>query len=142
MNFLALLIAAFLLATAAMSASAQGERVSSIGFPSVAAALEALRARSDVKIRQESGWTIITEGEGLVLWSFTPPGHPAYPAAVKRTVIQERDGAVSLSMKVLCQSSKVACDKLVKEFQLLNEQMRQSIERQPRGTDGSEGQAR
>jgi len=53
------------------------ELPSTIGYPSVAAALSALKAREDVNISVEGGWTIITEPGGLTMWSFSPPDQPA-----------------------------------------------------------------
>ena len=103
-------------------------RNSSIGFPSVAAALEALRARKDVNISVQSGWTVVAERDGLTLWSFTPKGHPAYPAVVKRAFVQ-KDGAWFVNMNALCEAEKAPCDKLMQDFRGLNEQMRQSLER-------------
>ena len=106
-------------------------RLSSIGYPSVAAALEALKAKSDIKTSVQAGWTVVEDG--MTLWSFTPPGHPAHPAAIKRTLV-EKDGAWHVEMNALCQADKTACDKLMAEFQALNEKMRESIERSHRRT--------
>ena len=117
---------------------AKAERISSIGYPSVAAAMEALRARKDVSISVQTGWTVITEKDGLTLWSFTPQSHPAYPAAIKRTVSEE-NGAWIMHMDVLCEADKKPCDKLVEDFQALNEQMRQSIEREHKAQQGAPG---
>jgi len=101
---------------------------STIGYPTVDAALEALRKDPHAQFTIQGGWTIVaTEENGNhVLWSFTPKGHAAYPAAVKRTVL-EKDGAVLIDMKVLCFGTQAACDKLVAEFKGLNERIKQSM---------------
>jgi hypothetical protein len=96
-----------------------------IGYPTVAEALEALRSRPDVRISQQGGWTIISEPASTV-WSFTPPEHPAHPSAVKRSIFL-RDGSTYIDMKVRCEASKAACDKLVADFQLLNQRMAESM---------------
>jgi hypothetical protein len=70
---------------------------SSTGYPTVAAALASLRSR---------------------------PG--AYPSAVKRQVVQE-GGLVSVKMSVLCESTKAACDDLVRSFLQLNATMEKSL---------------
>jgi len=70
---------------------------------------------------------VVTEQDGLTLWSFTPEGHPAYPAVVKRQMV-EKDGAWYVNMNALCEATKAACDKLIEDFKVLNERMRQSIE--------------
>lgn len=99
-----------------------------IGYPSVAAALEALKARSDVRISVQGGWTIVSDPANKALWSFTPSGHPAHPAAVKRSTVQ-KDGAVFIDMRALCQAEKHACDKLIAEFRELNDKIRADMER-------------
>lgn len=99
-----------------------------IGYPTVSAALEALRTRTDVAISSHGGWTIVTDSGRRTFWSFTPPGHPAHPAAVKRTVV-EKDGAIFIEMGALCQSERVACDKLISEFQALSDMIREATQR-------------
>jgi hypothetical protein len=113
-------IAAALLIVAVSASAQQTSAQSGIGYPSVAAALEALKARPDVKISVRDGWTIVNDPISGAVWSFTPSSHPAHPAAVKRTVV-EKNGQVFLDMQALCQASKAACDKLIAEFQELNE---------------------
>jgi hypothetical protein len=118
---------AFLHTEPAISQEQGAARNASIGYPSVAAALGAMRARKDVKASVQGGWTVVTEQDGLTLWSFTPEGHPAYPAVVKRQMVQ-KDGAWYVNMNALCETTKAACDKLIEDFKVLNERMRQSIE--------------
>src|SRR5437763_13672868 len=63
---------------------------SSIEYPSVAAALSALTRDPAAHFETQGGWTIVTtvENGNHVICSFVPPGHPAYPAAAKRTVVE------------------------------------------------------
>jgi hypothetical protein len=103
---------------------------STIGFPTVAAALEALRARSDVQTSVQGGWTIVNDRANATLWSFTPQGSPAYPAAVKREIKQE-NGAVYIKMNIHCEATKASCDQLVLDFQKLNDAMIQHFRQQP-----------
>ena len=100
---------------------------SAIGYPSVADALTALKARDDVTVELKDGWTIITESDGLTTWSFTPPDHPAHPAVAKRVLYQE-NGGWYVKMDVKCEAAKGACDQFVRDFEALNEQMRKFIE--------------
>ena len=144
MTFRAVLLMAGLLANGALaqptegsSASAQTQS-SSIGYPTVAAALEALRSHSGSTVSLQGGWTIISVTSEQTLWSFTPANHPAHPAAVKRKVV-ERDGAVGFHMTALCQAEKAACDRLIEEFQQLNDRVREQSQR--RGENGSAGGA-
>jgi hypothetical protein len=130
-RFLIIAVFATLMSDAAPAQSASspnGARVSSIGYPSVAAALEAMRAKSGVKVSVQGGWTIVDDRGNSALWSFTPPGHPAHPAVVRRTVT-EKDGAIFVQMGGLCEAAKPPCDKLMAEFRELTERMRRQIER-------------
>jgi hypothetical protein len=92
---------------------------SDIGYATVAGALENLRLRQDVAITVQNGWVIVADQAAKSVWSFAPPGHPAYPAAVRRQAVETAQGT-ALEMKVLCEASKQACDDLVREFQQLN----------------------
>jgi hypothetical protein len=121
MRSLLLLLMSSVIPLAAFAQEGRG-----IGYPTVAAALDALRARSDVKISVRGGWTVVDDRPANTFWSFTPPNHPAHPAAVKRTIVP-RDGGIYVDMTALCQASKVACDKLITEFKELNERMTQSM---------------
>ena len=109
-----------------------------LGYPTVEAAYEGLKARSDVRFRTANGWTI-ADDDGLGgVWSFTNPQHPAHPAVVKRWPVEE-DGVVSIKMDVLCQADKSACDKLVADFQVLNTQMREFLQKQQQAKKRSAG---
>lgn len=125
-------LTAFLLLLAAYAHAADvqptppQEAEGTIGYDSVDAALSALRAKTDVEVIVDHGWTIATDHREKTIWSFAPNGHPAFPAAVKRTLV-ERDGTLFVRMAVLCEASKTACDRLVVEFNELNERMRASM---------------
>jgi hypothetical protein len=124
-----IIAAGVLLAATVATAQPQPETPgSSIGYPTVAAALGALRARSDVRISVQGGWTIADDRANNTLWSFAPEGYPAYPAAVKRH-ITEANGGIYIDMNILCQASKTACDKLVVDFQKLNESVKRDMGR-------------
>jgi hypothetical protein len=103
---------------------------STIGYSSVAGALDDLHKQPGVKFSTQDGWTLaMVEGSDTVtLWSFAPPGHPAYPSAVKRQLVNE-PGGVSIKMDVHCEASKSACDDLVRSFEQLNERMKADMAR-------------
>lgn len=111
---------------ALLSSGVLAKEEPSIGYATVAAAMDALLADPAAEVREESGWTIVDtmEGDDLVTWTFTSPGHAAHPAAIKR-IVSRRDGAVVLEMRVLCEAEQEPCDELVAEFQTLNDIMRQ-----------------
>jgi hypothetical protein len=85
-----------------------------------------VRTKNGVTVSLQSGWTIVEDRANLTLWSFTPSGHPAHPAAFRRT-ITEKDGAFFVQTDGLCEATKAACDKLMAEFQELNDKMRDAI---------------
>jgi hypothetical protein len=109
-----------LLAAAAHAEGLAESPEGDIGYRTVADALTALRNRAGVQESTRGGWTIFSDTAAMTFWSFTPPGHPAYPSAVKRSV-ESKDGSAYLVMKVRCEASKSACDQLVLDFQQLSE---------------------
>lgn len=112
----------------ALSAEGQDSENSPIGYATVAEALQDLQNNSNADIRIENGWTVIEERSDteMVLWTFAPEAHPAYPAAIKRR-IYESDGAMWIDMNALCQAEKDPCDALVAEFEALNDQIRNTV---------------
>ena len=111
---------AFLSISIAFSAFASES--SSIGYKTVELALNALKSKEGTNLSIQGGWTIIEDKEdsNLVLWSFTPDSHPAHPAAIKRKV-GEKNQKIYIQMSALCQAKKVDCDKLMQEFEQLNQ---------------------
>lgn len=97
-----------------------------IGFPSAETALEALKARADVTISEQGGWIIADDKANHTLWSFSTAGHPAHPAAVRRTVVNE-SGQAAIRMNILCQGEKQACDGLRGEFARMNAALQQAM---------------
>ncbi len=96
-------------------------------FTSPAQAMAALRARPDVTFTEQRGWTVAADRANLAVWSFVPQGHPAYPAVVRRRAFQ-RNGEWFTVTQVLCGATKPACDALMREFQQLDQAMRQSLQ--------------
>ena len=90
-----------------------------IEYQSVAAAAQALAAKDGIEWREENGWAIAVDEGELAVWSFSPPGYPAYPAVVKRQVTDVGSES-SIEMNVLCEASKEDCDALVRAFADMN----------------------
>lgn len=120
----ALFIRTILLSTMASLAAVEAGAQGGIGYASVAEARKAMTALPGAKVSEQQGWLIVEQMP--VMWSFAPAGHEAYPAAVKRTVVQ-RDGRFDVDMAVLCEAPRPACDRLVEGFKGLNEQMKRSL---------------
>lgn len=118
--------AALLLLFALGTAQGQTHPNQTFGFPTVAAALDALRSKNGVVASNQDGWTVIEDRPAMTLWSFTPPGHEAHPAAVRRTIVRNGDD-ISVVTAVLCEAEKPACDALTAQFQQLTNKMREQL---------------
>jgi hypothetical protein len=114
---------------ASQTAAPSPGQSASFEYSSVAEALADLTSRDDVIVEVSQGWTTVTEADGLTIWSFTPSSHPAHPAVAKRVLFKDQEGW-QIKMDILCEADKAACDQFVKDFETLNEQMRQYIEQQ------------
>jgi hypothetical protein len=107
------------------------QAASRIGYKSVAEALAALRARTDVSFEeQKSGWLIALEPGGATSWTFVPRNHLAWPAVVKRTLVDFGGGDYNVLMSILCEGRSKACEELAAEFNARNEKLRQEIARE------------
>jgi hypothetical protein len=115
-------IAMMLCACGAHAAFAADDEPAPIGQTNVAAVLEALRADSSAQFREQRGWTIVASRDAgaPVEWFFTPEGHAAHPAVVKRTAI-ERNGVGMIDLAALCHAEQAACDLLLDDFRQQHE---------------------
>jgi hypothetical protein len=109
-------------------------KVGETGFASVALALKDLEARdgNGTVVTHADGWTIINEPLASAQWSFTPGGHYAYPAVVRRTIKRAPDGSVSVETASLCEAAEADCSKLLAEFATMNDRITQSIKSRSR----------
>ena len=98
-----------------------------IPYPTVAAALKALQAKPGVVFSKEDNWTFAKDTDG-VNWSFTPAGHYAHPAVGRREIKVEQ-GRFFVETRIKCEASKANCDKLHKDYQLLDQRMNEAIQR-------------
>lgn len=107
------------------SASLLAENEKSIGYPSVAEALEKLKNHPAANISQQGGWTIISlvEDGNHVLWFFAPEKHAAHPAMIKRTIL-EKNGGIEIVTTSFCQAPKQDCDELTRQFKDLKKQIK------------------
>ena len=103
-------------------ALAADDDAAAIGYDSVAATLDALRAEPSAQFREQRGWTLVASRElgDAVEWFFTPESHAAHPAVVKRTAI-ERDGIGMIDLVALCHAEQTACDRLLDDFRQQHE---------------------
>lgn len=107
----------FLLAAATSSAIlAQGRGPGAIEYKTVPGALASLKAKKGTTVSVRDGYTVIEDKAADAVWSFVPPGHPAYPAVVRRSAVL-KDGKAGVALATLCRSGKRACDQLVADFE-------------------------
>lgn len=106
-----------LCALSSQAAFAQDVDRADIPQANVAAVLESLRTDPSAQFREQRGWTVVASSEGglPVQWFFTPEGHPAHPAVVKRTAL-ERDGVGRIELAALCQAEQAVCAQLLDDF--------------------------
>lgn len=107
---------------ASHAAFAAEEEPAPIGQSTVAGVLESLRADPSAQFREQRGWTIVASRErgAPVEWFFTPEGHAAHPAVVKRTAV-ERGGVGMIDLAALCHAEQAACDRLLDDFRQQHE---------------------
>lgn len=121
---------------AAVSASAQtpSPEPARIDFPSVSAALTALESRdgNGTTVTHSDGWTIVNEPLASAQWSFTPSGHYAHPAVVRRVIKRPPADAVTVEVSSLCEAPAAECSKLLAEFHAMNERITQAVKAQGR----------
>lgn len=112
-------------------AHADNQTSDGIGYATVDAALSALKTRADVRFAtpKSDGWLIATEQATYAIWSFTPEGHYAHPAVVKRVAKQNAQRQVFIETFALCEADKVSCDRLMSEFEKLNAQEAEEIQK-------------
>ncbi len=109
------LLAASLVFAADPPPSGSDSKISDIGYRTVAVALASLRQTPTASFSVVDGWTIVTDEAHLTVWSFSPKTDPSYPSVVKRTVASTGTGS-KVTLNVLCEAGKAACDNLIREF--------------------------
>ncbi|MEO7336734.1 MAG: hypothetical protein ABIV63_09140 [Caldimonas sp.] len=121
----------------AASAAAAPPKPKPIEFRSVAQARSALEAEDGKTtiVTHPDEWVVVTEPAAAAQWSFTPPGYYAYPAVVRRIILRGPNRAVSVDTSSLCEAPAEACERLLKEFESMNERIVQSTK--ARGGQGS-----
>ena len=98
---------------------------SPIGYATVQEAYEAPEADPSATQSEHEGWTSFNQtiDGSYIIWSFTPEDYPVHPTTVRREIVN-KDGEVSISMGVLCHSSRLDCDQLIEQFRLINENLK------------------
>lgn len=104
-------------------------------YATVAQALAGLKARDgDGTIVTDGGdgWVIVNEPMASAQWTFTPAGHAAYPAVVRRVIVRGPNRAVRVEVASLCEAPAAACAQLLKTFEGMNDRITQAVGSQSR----------
>ena len=114
----------------AQAAESLSESGNGVGFKTVDEALTFLKTKPGVSITvtKPDGWIIANDSSSHAVWSFTPEVHYAHPSVVKREIVQDASGGISVNMTALCQAQKEPCDRLIAEFQELNSRIRKNVQ--------------
>lgn len=110
---------------AAQAQSMQPADLAAMKTDTVDATLVELRKDPDRVFAEHGGWVV---GEksidgGSELWSFTPEGHDAHPAAVQRLITNSEGAALKIKMTIQCDAEASACEALEKLFTVMNENL-------------------
>lgn len=110
------------------AAQAPADAAARLGYPTVAAALQALEARDGqgTVVTHPDGWTVVNEPQAAAQWSFTPAGHAAHPAVVRRVIRRGPGNAVRVDTDALCEAPAAACEQLLAEFAAMNDRITQA----------------
>jgi hypothetical protein len=114
--------------TAAAPPAAAAEQTG-IEFRSVAEALKSLEARDgvDTVATHAEGWVTINEPAAAAQWTFTPPGHDAYPAVVRRIIRRGSNGKYIVETTSLCEAAQDKCSQLLADFETMNGRISEAI---------------
>ncbi|WP_298857461.1 hypothetical protein [uncultured Aquimonas sp.] len=92
------------------------DQAQDITYGSPEAALESLRLKEGVTIREENDWFVVTDPGEHTVWSLTQRTHPAHPTIVKRSIVTDGE-TLSIDMRVNCGAEKSICDIVIRQFQ-------------------------
>ncbi len=109
----------------------EGHKKNASGKSKPLETLKLLKSDPDVSFRITRGWSVASKNtdEEKAIWSFPPESHEAYPSVVKRKV-EQANGQIGIVTTVKCGATKPVCDRLVRDFIKLNDNMKQSINAQ------------
>jgi hypothetical protein len=87
-----------------------------VGFNRATEALAILKSSPENQVRAEPDGRVRVTQPGSIEWVFVPPNHHAYPAGIRREVVQLADGKSHVEVSVLCDASEQECAKLYREM--------------------------
>ena len=104
--------------------------------PTYESLLDTLSKSADCRPADHVDLTIFTCDKDQSLWYVTKPGHPAHPGVIKRYVVQDAQGAVSIAERgwsFASDASQPAFKTFLAQIQALDAQMKDVIAAQHGG---------
>ena len=124
LRLLALALAA---AVAMWPAASKADQVCSRSFARQADLLDEMRGNPDIQPLGERGTVAGFVDQGaMAVWLFTMPGHAAHPAVVCSRVVEQGED-LRMRTEASCHGSARDCNRLVAEFQSMNDRLRQRL---------------
>ena len=78
---------------------------------------------------RDNNYVAVNDRATGTVWTFTVAGHPAHPSVVCRRPVPEGSG-LTLEMNIQCNAPEAACQKLLRDFQDLNQRMIEAMKKQ------------
>jgi len=82
------------------------------------------------ELSRDSSYVALRDAPNMITWTFTVPGHAAYPAVVCRRIVQDSGGRLSLGTQISCDAPEAACLALKRDFDALNARMMEELKKQ------------
>ena len=121
-------LALWLGAAAALAAEPDATAATRTAEPaSVAEARALLQADTGTVGTEMDGWWVVQQPSRSAQWSFTPAGHAAHPAVVRRTIVRGADGRRSVVTRLWCEGPAAACQELDESFARSSDRLQQYL---------------
>jgi hypothetical protein len=77
---------------------------------------------------RDKAYVTVNDAANGAIWTFTVAGHPAHPSVVCREPVED-GGKLRIDMGVQCEASVEECERLVRDFEALNQKMLKDAEK-------------
>lgn len=94
---------------------------------SVAEARLLLQADAGSVGTEMDGWWVVQQPARNAQWSFTPAGHAAHPAVVRRSIVRGADGRRQVVTRLWCEGPAAACQALDQDFARSSDRLQQYL---------------
>lgn len=94
---------------------------------SVAEARALVQADAGSVGTEMDGWWVVQQPARNAQWSFTPAGHAAHPAVVRRSIVRGADGRRNVVTRLWCEGPAAACQALDQDFARSSDRLQQYL---------------